>query len=239
MNIVICDNYEDMSKKACDLLVSCLQENPNGLISLPGGDTPLGLFREFTAAVNSGNVDISAANYVSLDEWVGLGIDDEGSCGHFNKVNLLDKLEKPFANTYVINGAAEDTTNEKDKLNSFIDVHGPLCVSVLGIGLNGHLGFNEEGVCFDSEGHITALAETTRRVMRKYFGDNFNPEYGITQGLGQIMKANTIILLANGAHKAEILRKAISGPVTNEVPATVLQNHPNAYIFMDKAAAGE
>ena len=239
MNIVICENYEEMSKKACDLLVSCLQANPEGLISLPGGDTPLGLFREFTAAVNSGKVDISSASYVSLDEWVGLGMDDEGSCGHFNKVNLLDKLKKPFSNTHVINGVAKDVVNEKDRLNNFISAHGPLCVSVLGIGLNGHLGFNEEGVCFESDGHITALAETTRQVMKKYFGDRFNPKYGITQGLGQIMKASTVILLANGAHKADILRHAINGPVSNEVPATVLQKHPNVHIFMDEAAAGK
>jgi glucosamine-6-phosphate deaminase len=109
----------------------------------------------------------------------------------------------------------------------------------LGIGLNGHLGFNEEGTDFNSRAHVVTLAPTTRQVMTKYFGDKFNPEFGITQGLGQIMEAKTVILLANGPHKAPILKKALHGSVTPEIPASILQNHPNAYIVIDKEAADE
>jgi len=237
MNIIVCENYDKMSQKACDLITKTLKNNPKGLYSFPGGDTPLGMFRAFTKAVNAGEVDISQANYVSLDEWIGMRITDEGSCGHFNQVNLLDSLEKQFKNTHIIDGAADSPEAEKEKLNSFINQYGPLEVSVLGIGLNGHLGFNEEGVDFSSDAHIIPLAETTKKVMTKYFGNKFSPEYGITQGISQIMNAKTVILLANGVKKAEIIKKALKHPVTNEIPATVLQNHPNVYFIIDKEAA--
>lgn len=103
--------------------------------------------------------------------------------------------------------------------------------------MNGHLGFNENGVDFDLDAHIIPLSETTLKVMTKYFGEKFHPTHGISQGIRQIMVAKTVILIANGAHKAEILKKAVHGPVTNEVPASVLQNHPNCYVVADEAAA--
>jgi len=239
MNIIICDDYDDMSEAACGLVIDALRANPEGLISFPGGDTPLGMFEAFVDAVNSREVNISRASYVSLDEWVGLSAEDEGSCGHFNKVNLVDELDYTFANLHIINGAAADIEQEKNRLNDFINTHGPLEVSVLGIGLNGHLGFNEEGVSFESDAHITPLATTTKTVMTKYFGDKFKPEHGLTQGIGQIMQAKTVILLANGAHKAKIIKQAIEGEVTNSLPASVLQQHPNCYIVIDREAAKE
>jgi len=237
MNLIICEDYDDMSEAACGLVIDALRNNPKALISFPGGDTPLGMFEAFVDAVYDREVNISAASYVSLDEWIGLSAEDEGSCGHFNIVNLIEPLEKTFANLHIINGAAEDIEAEKNKLDEFINTHGPLEVSVLGIGLNGHLGFNEEGTSFTSNAHIIPLSETTKRVMTKYFGENFKPEYGITQGLGQIMAAKTVILLANGEHKAEILKKALEGPVTEGLPASILQNHPNVYIVIDQNAA--
>jgi len=243
MNLVICENYDDMSEAACGIIIDTLHNNPNALISFPGGDTPRGMFEAFVDAVYEGEVNISNASYVSLDEWVGLSATDEGSCGHFNMVNLIDPLgeflRKTFANLFIINGAAENIEEEKNKLDEFIHTYGPLDVSVLGIGLNGHLGFNEEGTSVISNAHIIPLSDTTKKVMTKYFGEKFKPEYGITQGLGQIMVAKTVILLASGEHKADILKKALEGPVTESLPASILQNHPNVYIVADLAAASK
>lgn len=237
MHIVVCKDYEEMSRRAAEIVAEQIKKRPDGLISFPGGDTPLGMVHVFADMVNEGKVDISRTHYVSLDEWVGLSNEDEGSCGLFNQQNLLSRLQHPFAGTHIINGAAEDIESERVALNDYISQYGPLDVSVLGIGMNGHLGFNENGVDFDLDAHIIPLSETTLKVMTKYFGEKFHPTHGISQGIRQIMAAKTVILIANGAHKAEILKKAVHEPVTNEVPASVLQNHPNCYVVADEAAA--
>lgn len=237
MHIVVCKDYEEMSRRAAEIVAEQIKKRPDGLISFPGGDTPLGMVHVFADMVNEGKVDISRTHYVSLDEWVGLSNEDEGSCGLFNQQNLLSRLQHPFAGTHIINGAAEDIESERVALNDYISQYEPLDVSVLGIGMNGHLGFNENGVDFDLDAHIIPLSETTLKVMTKYFGEKFHPTQGISQGIRQIMAAKTVILIANGAHKAEILKKAVHGPVTNEVPASVLQNHPNCYVVADEAAA--
>lgn len=237
MHIVVCKDYEEMSRRAAEIVAEQIKKRPDGLISFPGGDTPLGMVHVFADMVNEGKVDISRTHYVSLDEWVGLSNEDEGSCGLFNQQNLLSRLQHPFAGTHIINGAAENIESERVALNDYISQYGPLDVSVLGIGMNGHLGFNENGVDFDLDAHIIPLSETTLKVMTKYFGEKFHPTHGISQGIRQIMVAKTVILIANGAHKAEILKKAVHGPVTNEVPASVLQNHPNCYVVADEAAA--
>ena len=237
MHIVVCKDYEEMSRRAAEIVAEQIKKRPDGLISFPGGDTPLGMVHVFADMVNEGKVDISRTHYVSLDEWVGLSNEDEGSCGLFNQQNLLSRLQHPFAGTHIINGAAEDIESERVALNDYISQYGPLDVSVLGIGMNGHLGFNENGVDFDLDAHIIPLSETSLKVMTKYFGEKFHPTHGISQGIRQIMAAKTVILIANGAHKAEILKKAVHGPVTNEVPASVLQNHPNCYVVADEAAA--
>lgn len=237
MHIVVCKDYEEMSRRAAEIVAEQVKKRPDGLISFPGGDTPLGMVHVFADMVNEGKVDISRTHYVSLDEWVGLSNEDEGSCGLFNQQNLLSRLQHPFAGTHIINGAAEDIESERVALNDYISQYGPLDVSVLGIGMNGHLGFNENDMDFDLDAHIIPLSETTLKVMTKYFGEKFHPTHGISQGIRQIMAAKTVILIANGAHKAEILKKAVHGPVTNEVPASVLQNHPNCYVVADEAAA--
>lgn len=237
MHIVVCKDYEEMSRRAAEIVAEQIKKRPDGLISFPGGDTPLGMVHVFADMVNECKVDISRTHYVSLDEWVGLSNEDEGSCGLFNQQNLLSRLQHPFAGTHIINGAAEDIESERVALNDYISQYGPLDVSVLGIGMNGHLGFNENGVDFDLDAHIIPLSETTLKVMTKYFGEKFHPTHGISQGIRQIMAAKTVILIANGAHKAEILKKAVHGPVTNEVPASVLQNHSNCYVVADEAAA--
>lgn len=239
MNIIVCKDYREMSEKAAAMAAEGISAPGEHLISFPGGDTPLGMVAAFVAMVNARAVDISRTRYVQLDEWVGLGDGDKGSCAQFNRVNLLDKLQYPFLETFLINGMAQDIQEECGRLNGFIKRYGPLSVSVLGIGLNGHLGFNEDGVDFESDAHIIALSETTKGIMRKYFDRDRSLEYGITQGIKQIMAAKKIILIANGAHKAPILKKALKGSVTNAVPASILQRHPNYSVIIDAEAARE
>lgn len=229
-----------MSKWTADKVAEEIRRKPDALISFPGGDTPLGMVHEFARMVNAGEVDISKARFVMLDEWVGLNENDEGSCARFMKDNLFDLLEKPFAEVCLFDGRAADIEAERAKHEAFIKEHGPITVSVLGIGMNGHLGFNESGVDFSLSSHIIPLHPVTRQVMSKYFGGRQLPlTHGITQGIAQIMAADTVLVIANGAKKADIVRRAIEEPVTNEVPASVIQNHPNGYFVLDEAAASD
>lgn len=239
MEIIVCKDYEEMSRKAAELAAEGLRAHPDGLLSFAGGETPLGAVHAFADMANRGEVDLSRAHYVSLDEWVGLSNTDEGSCGLFNNQELLARLKKPFAACHIINGAAADIEAERDALNAYFAKYGPLTVSVLGIGMNGHLGFNEDGVSFDLDAHIVPLSEITKQVMSKYFGEKFHPTHGISQGIRQIMAAERVILIANGAHKADIIQRAVTGPVTSAVPASVLQNHPNCRVVLDEAAAAK
>ncbi|MDR2504414.1 MAG: glucosamine-6-phosphate deaminase [Deltaproteobacteria bacterium] len=242
MNLIVCKNYEEMSLTAAAQAADIVSAPGEHLISFPGGDTPLGMVREFSRLVNKGGgvaEGISRTRYVQLDEWVGLGAEDAGSCARFNQENLLNNLRHPFLGVHLIDGLAASLEAECGRLNAFIDRHGPLDLSVLGIGLNGHLGFNEEGVDFEKTAHIIPLSETTKKVMRKYFDRDRDLEYGITQGIRHIMAAKKVILIANGAHKAAILKRAFTGPVTNAVPASILQRHGNCTVIVDRDAAVE
>lgn len=240
MQTIICKDFDAMSKWAAEKVAEEIRRKPDALISFPGGDTPLGMVHEFARMVNAGEIDISKARFVMLDEWVGLNENDEGSCARFMKDNLFDRLEKPFAEVCLFDGRADDIEAERAKHEAFIKEHGPITVSVLGIGMNGHLGFNESGVDFSLSSHIIPLHPVTRQVMSKYFGGRQLPlTHGITQGIAQIMAADTVLVIANGAKKADIVRRAIEEPVTNEVPASVIQNHPNGYFVLDEAAAAD
>ena len=240
MQTIICKDFDAMSKWAAEKVAEEIRRKPDALISFPGGDTPLGMVHEFARMVNAGEIDISKARFVMLDEWVGLNENDEGSCARFMKDSLFDRLEKPFAEVCLFDGRADDIEAERAKHEAFIKEHGPITVSVLGIGMNGHLGFNESGVDFSLSSHIIPLHPVTRQVMSKYFGGRQLPlTHGITQGIAQIMAADTVLVIANGAKKADIVRRAIEEPVTNEVPASVIQNHPNGYFVLDEAAAAD
>jgi len=239
MNLVVCKNYDEMSLKAAEAAAECINATGEKLISFPGGDTPLGMVKIFVSMVNEGKVDISRTRYVQLDEWVGLGERDRGSCAQFNRVNLLDKLNFQFLEVFLINALAPDMQAECARLNGFVERFGPIDLSVLGIGLNGHLGFNEEGVDFSLNAHVIPLSPVTKSVMRKYFENEHAPEFGITLGLRQIMEAKKVVLIANGSHKASILKKAFTGPVTNAVPASILQQHNDCTVIADAEAAKE
>jgi glucosamine-6-phosphate deaminase len=225
-----------MSRKAAELVSGAIPPGREVLISFPGGDTPVGMVAEFVRMVNAGETDIAKTRYVSLDEWVGLGTEDFGSCAYFNRTNLLEKLRRPFLDVHIINGAAEDIEEERKSLDRYLERYGPLTLSVLGIGLNGHLGFNEDGIDFNLNAHIVPLSETTKKVMDKYFDCRRSLEYGITQGIRQIMAAKQIILIASGEHKKTVLARAFHGPVDKGMPASVLQNHPNCFVITDKEA---
>ena len=227
MQVLVAKNYDAMSRVAADIVEHQIKAEPQALISFPGGDTPVGMLEVFCSKVNRGEIDPAELKFVQLDDWVGIGPDDAGSCSNFIREKLLKKMSKPFADAFLFDGSQSD-----------IDRYGPISVEVLGIGMNGHLGFNEDGVDFSLRSHRTPLSATTKSVQRKYFsGQDLPLTEGITLGIAQIMESKTVIVIANGKKKAEIVAEAILGPVTNRVPASVLQEHPNCIYLLDDEAA--
>lgn len=238
MKVIVTKDYRAMSLRAADLVEAYVERNPEALVSFPGGDTPVGMLAEFVARVNRGQLDPGGLRFVQLDDWVGIGPEDEGSCSHFIRETLLRPMKTPFAQVFTFDGAAPDVDGQLAAQDAFIRRWGPIGAEVLGIGMNGHLGFNEEGVDFSLRSHRTALSAVTRGVQKKYFGGRDLPlTEGITQGIAQIMESRMVILLANGEKKAQIIARALTGPVDSRVPASVLQGHPNCVCVLDRAAA--
>ena len=149
MRVVVEKDYEAMSRCATDLVQKAIEKDPQCLVSFPGGDTPVGMLREFVSRVNSGMIDPTGVKFVQLDDWVGIGPQDEGSCSHFVNTQLLTPMHRPFADKFLFDGsriaAIDCQLKEQD---AFIRRYGPIAVEVLGIGMNGHLGFNENGWTF-------------------------------------------------------------------------------------------
>lgn len=239
MKVQICNDHNEVSEKVNEITKNIINNTDNALISFAGGDTPKCFIEKFVADVNAQKIDISKTKFVSLDEWVGLNETDEGSCAHFLNTTLFNNLKYNFAEKYVLNGANADINDELKKHQAFFDKNGQLTLSILGVGMNGHLGFNESGVDISLNSHIIPLDDVTKKIMVKYFGENFKPTHGITQGINQIMHAHTVVVMANGEHKADIIAKAINGEITNQIPISVLQNHPNCYVIVDKAAGSK
>ncbi len=232
MEIIRVKNAEEGGKKAFELIK---QGMANGIktLGLATGSTPIPLYNEMTAS----DLDFSQMTSVNLDEYVGLGGDDEQSYRHFMNENLFDK--KPFNATYVPNGKAADLQEECSRYDEII-VSNPVDIQILGIGVNGHIGFNEPGADLEGKTAVVELTESTIEANKRFFDKVEDvPTRAISMGIGSIMQGKQLILMAFGENKADAIKGTVNGPVTNHLPASVLQNHPNAIIIVDEAAASK
>ncbi|NGQ95963.1 glucosamine-6-phosphate deaminase [Brevibacillus sp. SYP-B805] len=236
MNLHVFESYEEMSVNVAQCIIDLVKEKPDALICLPGGSTPLGTYRELVKAVQEGRVDFSRVTFVGLDEFVGLGREDEGSCQHFLFTEVYGPLGIKESQIHLFDAKASDLQAECRRIDELLFRRGPLDLILLGIGVNGHLGFNEPGVSFDSYCHVVDLDEVTKTVGQKYFKEPKQLSQGITLGIKHMLEARKVVLAANGPQKAEAVYQALRGEVTPSLPASVLQTHPNAHFYLDKAA---
>ena len=237
MEVIVKKDYEQMCKAVADYIVEYVNKKPESLIQLPGGDTPLGIFKALIEADKAGKVDFSKVTFVSLDEWENLGYETKGSCIQTLYDCLFNQLSiNPEKQVCFFDGKANLETECK-RVDQFVFDHGNIDISVLGIGMNGHIGFNEPG--FDDNQYCTIipLDEVTKKVSVKYFGKQLNIEHGITLGFKHILNANKVILIADSMKKAEIVQKVVEGPITNEVPASLVRKVKNSVIYLDEEAA--
>jgi glucosamine-6-phosphate isomerase len=229
--------YEALSRAAADLVASTLKSKPDAVICLPSGSTPLGMFRELVQRQQQGTVDFSQSTFIGLDEWVGLGPDDLGSCRQVMDQDFLHPIGLRPEQIIFFDAKVENLEQECERINSALENLGGLDLIVLGIGLNGHLALNEPGTSFETYAHVSELAEVTKEVGQKYFPVPTELSRGITIGLRHMREARRLILLASGEAKVPAIARALMGEVTEDFPASLVQQHPDAWVLLDADAA--
>ncbi|APB31439.1 glucosamine-6-phosphate deaminase [Vagococcus teuberi] len=229
--IKVTDQFEG-AKVAFDMIQEAMKQDIKTL-GLATGSTPEALYKEMVES----DVDFSHMTSVNLDEYVGLGADDPQSYHYFMREHLFNK--KPFKETFLPNGLATDAKKECERYDAILESH-PIDIQILGIGENGHIGFNEPGSSFDGKTSEVNLTESTIEANSRNFSDISEvPTKAYSMGIGSIMQANKIILLAYGTKKAEAIYQTIKGPITELVPASALQVHPDVTIIVDEEAGSK
>lgn len=238
MRVFVMDDYEAMSLKAAELMAAQILLKPDSVIGFATGSTPIGLYKCLVEKYKAGELDFSKIKSVNLDEYMGLSKENDQSYRYYMNNNLFNHVNIELANTYVPDGLAEDGDTECAHYDELIHNLGGIDMQLLGIGNNGHIGFNEPAEHFPINSHCVDLTESTIQANTRFFEDSCQvPRQALTMGIGQIMQAQRVIVIASGMIKAEIVRKAFWGPVTPEVPASILQMHPDFTLIIDREAA--
>ena len=237
MKIIIVDNYDEMSSVAAEYIAEVVELNPNATLGLATGSTPIGCYRLLAEFCNSKRLSFANVKAVNLDEYVGLKATHNQSYAYFMRRNLFDNIDIKLSNTRIPNGSAADVAEECKRYSQLL-AENNRDIQVLGLGSNGHIGFNEPNTPFNSTTHLVNLTENTIADNSRLFDDvNDVPRQAITMGISEIMQARKIILLASGANKAQAVRDMVKGEVTDKCPASVLQRHPDCVVIVDKPAA--
>lgn len=235
LNYIIVDTYKELSKKAANIIVSQVTLKPNCVLGLATGSTPLGTYSNMVEKYNAGDVDFSKVTSFNLDEYVGLDSLHNQSYRYFMNENLFSKINIKKEKTFVPNGMAENLIEEGKEYDRLIESFGGIDLQLLGIGIDGHIGFNEPDKVFTAETHIAELDDSTIKANSRFFNSEKDvPKQAITMGMKSIMRAKKILLVANGKGKKDILEKAIYGPIDPMIPASILQLHPDVTVIFSK-----
>ncbi|MDD6995650.1 MAG: glucosamine-6-phosphate deaminase [Candidatus Borkfalkiaceae bacterium] len=237
MKVIIAKDYEEMSDKAFDVMAEVVKNNPKAVLGLATGSTPVGLYKRMIQDHEKNGTSYKNVSTVNLDEYAGLDYSSDQSYVYFMRTNLFDHIDIDLKNTNIENGKAADRAAECERYNKLLETM-KQDIQVLGIGSNGHIAFNEPGTPFGSVTHIVDLTESTIKDNSRMFRNvDEVPRQAFTMGLKNIMNAKKILILANGANKARAVYGLVRGDVTEAVPASVLQLHPDCTLVCDEAAA--
>ncbi|MBI4409276.1 MAG: glucosamine-6-phosphate deaminase [Gemmatimonadetes bacterium] len=238
MLVIIREDFEDMSREAGRLVAERLRRKPNLILGLATGGTPLGLYGELIRLHREEGLDFSKVTTFNLDEYVGLPPEHPQSYHHFMHENLFRHLNVDARYIHIPAGMATDVEAHCEWYEEAIRRTGGIDLQVLGIGANGHIAFNEPASSLGSRTRVKTLTLQTRQDNARYFGSVEKvPRYALTMGIGTIMEARELLLLASGEGKAEAIRAAVEGPITALVPASMIQMHGRAFVIIDRAAA--
>ena len=237
MNVIIAKSYDEMSKKAFEIMKATVEGKKNATLGLATGSTPIGLYEEMIADHKACGTSYAEVSTFNLDEYVGLDYFSDQSYVYFMREHLFDHIDIKLENTNIENGKAADPAAECARYNALL-AENTVDLQILGIGSNGHIAFNEPGTPFDSVTHVVDLTETTIKDNSRLFNSiDEVPKQAFTMGLSNIMTAKKIVVLANGANKAKAVYGMVHGEITEDLPASILQNHSDCTLICDEAAA--
>ena len=237
MKVIITENYDEMSKKAAEILIDVVKKNPNAVLGLATGSSPIGTYQNMIKDHKENGTSYKNVSSVNLDEYVGLTADHDQSYAYFMRTNLFDSIDIDQANTNLPCGAAADLQKECDRYNALLETK-QQDVQVLGLGSNGHIGFNEPNTPFDSVTHIVDLTENTIKDNSRLFASiDEVPRQALSMGIKNIMQAKSIVTVVSGKNKAAAVKGMVKGEITPALPASVLQLHPCVTVICDKDAA--
>ena len=237
MQVIITENYEEMSKKAAKLIIGIVKNNPNAILGLATGSSPIGTYQNMIKDHKENGTSYKAVRTVNLDEYVGLTADHDQSYAYFMRSNLFDHIDIDLKNTNLPCGSAPDTKAECDRYNALLATM-QQDVQVLGLGSNGHIGFNEPGTPLSSVTHLVDLTENTIKDNSRLFASiDEVPKQALSMGIKNIMQAKSIVMVVSGKNKAKAVKGMIQGEITTDLPASILQLHPCVTVICDKDAA--
>ncbi|MFA8438525.1 glucosamine-6-phosphate deaminase [Pueribacillus sp. YX66] len=237
MKLIEVETYEQLSEKTSELIINKIKNDPHTKLGLATGSTPLGAYKRLIADHTKNGTSYEHVITVNLDEYVGLAESHSSSYRYYMNEELFNHINIKRENAHVPDGTAEDLDEECKRYEALIDNLGGIDLQLLGIGQNGHIGFNEPGTPFDSVTHVVELTENTRRVNGRFFKDiDEVPTRAITMGIASILKSKEIVLLISGKQKAEALHRLLHEEISEQFPASALKSHPNFTVIYDKAA---
>lgn len=237
MQIYRAKDYEDMSRKAANIIASQVVLKPDCVLGLATGSTPIGAYKNLVEKYEQGDLDFSQVTTVNLDEYKGLPRENDQSYYYFMHDNLFDHVNVKPENTHLPDGTKEDSDEECARYEELIRSLGGQDLQLLGLGHNGHIGFNEPDAIFEKATHCVDLQESTIEANKRFFASADDvPKQAYTMGIGTIMQAKKILVVVSGEDKADTVAKAFFGPVTPEVPASILQFHKDVVLVADEAA---
>ncbi|NFO15459.1 glucosamine-6-phosphate deaminase [Clostridium botulinum] len=238
MKILVCENYDKLSEKAAQIIMSQITLKSNSILGLATGSTPIGMYKKLVEMYENKMIDFSDVKTFNLDEYQNLPISNDQSYHYFMDDNLFNYINVKRENIHIPNGMANDIENECIKYDNLIKEAGGIDIQVLGIGNNAHIGFNEPTVSFEKKTYVVELEESTKIANARFFNSlDEVPSKAITMGIGSIFESKKIMLLATGKNKAKAIYDTIYGKVTPEVPASILQFHDDVIVILDKKAA--
>lgn len=238
MKLIVVNNYEELSKVAAKEFSKIIKEKENAVLGLATGGSPVGMYKELIRMYEQKELNFSKTTTVNLDEYIGLNPEHNQSYRYFMNNNLFNHINIDKSNTFVPNGLAEDLEAQCKEYDQKISELGGIDIQLLGVGNNGHIAFNEPNNELSSGTHIISLTDNTIEANARFFDNIYDvPRKAITMGVGGIMKAKKIILIASGESKAEAIKGIFSGKITTANPATMLQMHRDVTVIVDEAAA--